>query len=156
MGGSVLGKRRNIGCPFDEAFMNIRRDYFGIEGRPPLYDEEMFRRRFRMRSRLFNRIFEAVIDWDQKQDKPSFARRRNAAGKWGAYPLQKIVAALRYLAYGCSADSLDEYVKLSETVILESMKKLCEAIVSEFQGVYLRDMTQDDAERLLKENAKPE
>ncbi|CAN0919802.1 hypothetical protein LINGRAHAP2_LOCUS31665 [Linum grandiflorum] len=56
---------------------------------------------------LFRRILTGVVGAD-----PTFLRRRDAVGHWSISPEVKITAALRMLASGCTADSLDEYFQL--------------------------------------------
>ncbi|CAN0882003.1 hypothetical protein LINGRAHAP2_LOCUS14560 [Linum grandiflorum] len=53
---------------------------------------------------LFHRILGGVLEAD-----PTFARRRDAVGNYSISPELKITAALRMLAWGSTADSLDEY-----------------------------------------------
>lgn len=60
----------------------------------------------------------------------------NCAGKLGASPLQKVVTAVWQLAYGCSADSLDEYCRLGESTALSSMKEFCPSVVSCFEAEF--------------------
>ncbi|WOH08634.1 hypothetical protein DCAR_0728078 [Daucus carota subsp. sativus] len=72
-------------------------------------EETMFRRRFRMRRLLFLRIEGAVTTHDSY-----FIQKINAVGVRGLSSLQKITAALRMLAYGTAADSVDEYIRIGE------------------------------------------
>ncbi|XP_022002638.1 uncharacterized protein LOC110900039 [Helianthus annuus] len=81
-------------------------DYFADE---PLYSEAIFRRRFRMSRRLFLRIADDLAAYH-----PFFTQRPDARGKMGFTTLQKCTAAIRQLAYGTTADSWDEYLKMSE------------------------------------------
>jgi hypothetical protein len=48
-----------------------------------------------MHQELFLRIVNEVT-----QHNPYFEQRRNAAGIFGLYPVQKIMSAIRMLAYG--------------------------------------------------------
>jgi hypothetical protein len=102
-----------------------------------------------MTKRLFCRILEAVTAHDEY-----FSQRPDAAHKLGCSPLQKVTAALRMLAYGCSADSLDEDVRMGESTILESLKKFVRAIVAVFGPSYLRRPTEADIARMLPEAEK--
>ena len=97
---------------------------------------------------LFNRILNVVCDNDdyfvEKVDgygRPSFTRH------------QKMAAALRYLAYGASADIWGEYLAMSETTSLICFKKNCKAIVTIFGEQYGRPPTCIDVQRLSEENA---
>jgi len=91
-GGSCRGRRQNKLRDFLSGVHNIMRDYFGVHGLPPIYDEEDFERRFRMPRVLFQRIY------DDAKDELFFQQRINATGPLQAHPLQKIVGALRVLA----------------------------------------------------------
>ena len=57
------------------------------------------------------------------------------------------------LAYGTAADSLDEYLRLSETTCLLSLKELCKIVVETFEKEYLRQPNEDDLKRILSINA---
>ena len=92
-------------------------DYF-VEN--PVYDETLFRRRFRLSRPLFLRILHTL-----QQRNQYFMQRRNAANTLGLSGEQKMTAALRMLAYGMAADSLDEYVRIGETTTIECVKRFC-------------------------------
>jgi hypothetical protein len=97
-GGSVPGhalvhRRKQAGHD------RLMADYFVDE---PIFGPATFRRRFRMSRDLFLRIANAV-----EAHCPYFVQRRNASGQLGHSALKKIAAAVRMLAYGCPADSLD-------------------------------------------------
>ncbi|KAK2647990.1 hypothetical protein Ddye_015479 [Dipteronia dyeriana] len=78
-----------------------------------------------------------------------FVQRRDSMGRPGLSTLQKITAVFRMLAYGCSADATDEYIKIGESTTIESLKRFCCAIVEEFVGEYLRSPNATDVARLL-------
>ena len=62
-------------------------------------------RHFRMNKAVFMRIVDRLSENVQ-----FFQQRRDAVGRLGLSPLQKCMAALRMLAYGCAADAVDEYL----------------------------------------------
>ena len=67
-----------------------------------------------------------------------FVLKTNRAGlKPGIRPLVRIVAALRMLKYGDSADHFDEHLQLSETESTTTLKHFCSLVVSEFGDQYL-------------------
>ena len=117
-------------------------DYF-IER--PIYDEQDFRRRFRMSKRLFNCILTALCNhdtfWHQKQD---------CTGLPGLLTYQKVTAALRMLAYGACADQCDEITRMGVSTTLECMKKLCSQVYTIFGACYLRTPIVADITRLLR------
>jgi hypothetical protein len=53
---------------------------------------------------------------------PYFCKRYDTAGRTGLTALQKCTAALHQLAYGMTADTIDEYLKLEKTTVLECLE----------------------------------
>ena len=100
--GSHTDRRVNIDCGAGKGHRRIFEDYFAEN---PVYDERLFRRRFRMRQSLFLHLVQAVEAQDSY-----FEQRPDCTGKLGLSALQKCVAALRQLAYGMPADATDEYI----------------------------------------------
>jgi hypothetical protein len=100
-----------------------------------------------MKRDLFNRIRLGVLDYDEW-----FKCKPDATGKLGFSSYQKCTAAVRMLAYGVAGDLVDEYLRMSETICLESMYKFCAAVVQVFGPEYLREPTVADTQRLLSIN----
>ncbi|XP_073312269.1 protein ANTAGONIST OF LIKE HETEROCHROMATIN PROTEIN 1-like [Primulina huaijiensis] len=123
------------------AELRLYNDYFSES---PMYNESMFKRRFRMSRRLFLRIMESVQQHDNY-----FVQKVDALGRPGLSPYQKITAAMRILAYGMAADSTDEYIKIGESTAIESLKRFCRAVVEVFGDWYLRSPNVEDIERIL-------
>jgi len=98
--GSVRGRRLNKHGDFRSGLRAILRDYFGLNGSPPVYDEADFERRFRVPRSVFLRIYHAV------KGRPFFAQRINATGIPQAHPLQKVVAAFRVIVHGEAPDRM--------------------------------------------------
>ena len=119
----------------------LYRDYF-VE--PPIYPLNLFRRRFRMNRTLFLRILLMVENYD-----PYFVQTKNAVGIIALSSLQKMTAAIRMLAYGVVADVVDDYVRIGESTIIESLKRFVRAVVGIFSNAYLRSPNNDDIARLL-------
>ena len=111
--GSKIGRREFYRNRL-QGHQQLYQDYFSDS---PKYPEKFFRRRFRMRKMLFLKIVDAIVEEDQY-----FVQKRDAAGRLGFSPLQKITAAMRLLAYGCSADSVDEYLRISKFFLAHSLK----------------------------------
>jgi hypothetical protein len=82
-----------------------------------------------MRCHVFERLVLAVQQVD-----PYFVQRPNCAGELGLSALQKVVAAIRILAYGVPADVVDEYVRIGESTAHEALKHFCTAIQTAFGG----------------------
>ncbi|XP_021723982.1 uncharacterized protein LOC110691372 [Chenopodium quinoa] len=113
----------------------------------PLYPANMFRRRFRMRKNVFTRIVNQLSESDVY-----FQQRPDATGRLGASPLQKCTAAIRMLAYGTSADAVDEYLKIASSTAREGLAHFVEGVVAQFGPEYLRRANTMDTERLLRES----
>jgi hypothetical protein len=126
----------------EEGNHRLYNDYFSDN---PTYGANLFRRRFRMQRSLFLRIVDAVQEHDNY-----FVQKMDGIGKLGLSTLQKVVAAFRMLAYGTSADSTDEYVRIGESTVIECLKRFCRAIVEVYGDEYLRSPNADDVVRLLQ------
>lgn len=144
--GSVKGRRANKQREFPVGVYNIRRDYFGINGRPPVYDERDFERRFRVPRDVFLRVYDAV------KEEPGFKQSVNATGQAQAHPLEKAVAAFRVIANGEAYDRADEYVRLSRSTIATYTKKLIYFKVERFGPSYLRKPTDAEVSVILARN----
>jgi hypothetical protein len=70
-----------------------------------------------MRRSLFLKIINAI-----SQEDKYFIQKRDAAGRLGFSPLQKGTAAIRILAYGYSADSIDEYLQISQSLLYPPLR----------------------------------
>ena len=116
-------------------------DYFAPT---PIYTPAIFRRRFWMKHSLFLRI-----QFKGEVHNSYFVQNRNSANKLDLSSLQKITTALRMLAYGVSGDFIDEYVRIGETIALESLKKFVTAVIDVFSKKYLRKPNNEDIARLL-------
>ena len=93
---------------------------------------------------LFLQIVDAVKDYDNY-----FKQRRDALGRIGFSTLQKTKAAIRMLIYALSTDATNEYIKIGESVAVESCKRFYCAVVEVFAKRYLRSPTSNDVVRLL-------
>ncbi|KAF5451689.1 hypothetical protein F2P56_026775 [Juglans regia] len=93
---------------------------------------------------LFLRIHSAVEAYDNY-----FVQKRDASGRLGLSSLQKMTVAIRMLAYGVTADLMDEYLRIGETTARLSLKKFVKAIVAIFSDEYLRSPNSSDIVRLL-------
>ena len=86
----------------EDGHQKLWNDYFS---ETPTYNPELFRRRFRMNKSLFLRIVQRL-----ETNIPYFQQGTDCTRRSSLTPLQKCTAAIRQLAYGGAADSLDEYV----------------------------------------------
>ncbi|CAL2259483.1 unnamed protein product [Prunus armeniaca] len=75
---------------------------------------------------------------------------KNCAGNLGLLPEQKFTAVIRMLAYGSSADQVDEIARMRKSIILESLVRFCDAVENLYTRDYLRRPTPRDLQRLLQ------
>ena len=83
------------------------------------------------------------------EDVPFFRQSRDATGRFGLSPLQKFTAVIRLLAYGSAAETIDEYLRLGESMGLSCLHNFTEGIIQLFGDEYLRKPTPEDLQRLL-------
>ena len=95
---------------------------------------------------LFLRIVNAVAAHDDY-----FIQKRNTANVLGASTLQKATGAFRVLCYGIAGDAIDEYVRIGESTIIESVKRLVRSVVHLFGDEYLKSPIEADTARLLSQ-----
>nr|XP_017256271.1 PREDICTED: uncharacterized protein LOC108225827 [Daucus carota subsp. sativus] len=57
---------------------------------------------------------------------------------------------MRMLAYGVSADAVDDYVHIGESTAVEGLKKIISNVVTIFEGEYLRKPNSNDMQHLLQ------
>jgi len=81
--GSVAGRRANRPRDFDQGMRGIMRDFSGVDGRPPVYGEETFERRFRVPRSLFMSVYEAICNG------PCGRQSINATGRPRAHVLHE-------------------------------------------------------------------
>lgn len=152
--GSAPGKRPNIERDFAAGHLRIMQDYFwpaeqqrndGSMLRGPVYSSEHFRRRFAMSREIFDRVFSTVV---LNQSYFRLGLKPNCVGKIGLSPLQKVVSAVRQICYGTSADAMDDYIRISESSAMLSLKHFCDTIVNKFERQYLRLPTAADLKRI--------
>uniref|UniRef100_A0A0D3DX66 DDE Tnp4 domain-containing protein n=1 Tax=Brassica oleracea var. oleracea TaxID=109376 RepID=A0A0D3DX66_BRAOL len=78
-----------------------------------------------------------------------FRETKDGLGRNSLSPLQKCTAAIRVLAYGSAADTVDEYLRLGETTTQLCVENFVEGIINLFGEEYLRKPTPADLQRLL-------
>ncbi|XP_021737180.1 uncharacterized protein LOC110703697 [Chenopodium quinoa] len=93
-------------------------DYFADH---PVFPPQLFRRRFRMNKHIFLRIKKTLEELH-----PFFQQRQDATGRFGASGLQKCTTAMRLIAYGTSADSVNGYIRISASLARDSLQHFVE------------------------------
>ncbi|KAK4847971.1 hypothetical protein QYF36_007696 [Acer negundo] len=122
---------------------------YRVQGHERLYHDYfdhdyLFQRRFQMHRPLFLNILLVVEAYDSY-----FVQRQNATGINGLSSLQKMTAAIRMLAYGVSAYSVDDYMRICESTAIESLNRFTKVVVAIFFDEYLRSPNNEDTVRLL-------
>ncbi|XP_021995849.1 uncharacterized protein LOC110893034 [Helianthus annuus] len=139
---NVITRRIRINRDRQGAHEKLVNDYFSDE---PLYNADIFRRRFRMSRRLFTRIANDLAGLDL-----FFTQRPDARNYEGFTTLQKCTAAIRQLAYGTVADALDEYLQMSARTTRECLYRFCHNVVKLYSKKYLRKPNAYDVEQLYQ------
>jgi hypothetical protein len=85
---------------------------------------------------------------------PYLTERHDATGHIGLTPLQKCTTALRQLAYVMVADTIDEYLKLGKSTVLECLEYHCAGIIECYRAEFLCRPTIADTQRLLAKAEK--
>ncbi|XP_022040718.1 uncharacterized protein LOC110943278 [Helianthus annuus] len=127
---SVITRRIQINRDRQGAHEKLVNDYFSDV---PLYNANIFRRRFRMSRWLYKRIADDLAGLD-----PFFTQRPDARNYEGFNTLKKCIAAIRQLAYGTVADALDEYLQMSARTTRECLYRFCHNVVKLYRKQYLR------------------
>ncbi|CAN6281070.1 unnamed protein product, partial [Urochloa humidicola] len=149
-----IHKRRLVPRDRADGEARIIRQYFAAN---PVYSPEKFRERyrtwhvkllsflsicaaclhflscrFRMKRHVFLRIFDAVQSVDSY-----FQQRDDCTGLAGLSALQKVVAAMRILAYGVPLDAVDEYVQIGTSTAREALQHFCSAVIAAFEKEWI-------------------
>lgn len=144
-GGSRPGRAANIDRNRLQGAQRLFEDYFSSE---PVYNEALFKRRFRISRRSFFRIYDVLKTYRY------FTQRRDCTGKLGLTGLQKATAAMRCLAYGCASDSVDEYLRIGSSTTDQCLQEFVTVVVDNFADEYLRSPTEEDLKRILRRSEK--
>ncbi|KAI7944969.1 hypothetical protein MJO28_010664 [Puccinia striiformis f. sp. tritici] len=127
-----------------EGHKRLIQDYFAAN---PVYPNHLFERRFRMSKGIFDCLCQDLQTHDR-----FWVLKSDCCGQVGLSPHQKITAAIRLLAYGTSADSVDEYVQLGETTSLRTLKYFTNHIIQIYGAEYLRTPNSEELKVILQEN----
>ncbi|KAI5334101.1 hypothetical protein L3X38_024234 [Prunus dulcis] len=103
---------------------------------------------------LQRQVDEQVLIAVALQDEENQGRRRgsqcDATGVLGLLPEQKLTAVIRMLAYGASADQVDEIARMGKSTTLEALVRFCQAVETLYTRDYLHRPTPRDLQRLLQ------
>ncbi|XP_070676231.1 uncharacterized protein [Malus domestica] len=121
---------------------NLMNNYFDPNS---VYIEEDFRRHFLMRRHVFQHLL-----CDVQQVNPYFRQKWDRVGHPSFSPHQKVTIALRMMAYGSPADSMDETYGMSESTCLDTLEEFCDTIVQLYKDEYICELNQEDLNRLIR------
>lgn len=104
-------------------------DYFAEN---PTKSPHEFCRRFRMKREVFRRIVHGVREYDDY-----FELKKDCTGLLGISSLQKCTAAIAIwcLTDGVTAYSLDDYLCMSEFIVVEATYRFCKAVVKVWRDI---------------------
>ncbi|XP_024012910.1 uncharacterized protein LOC112087132 [Eutrema salsugineum] len=140
-GNQFKEKRDFIERNWEEGHIRLWNDYFSEEA---IFPDYLFRRRFRMNKSLFMKIIDRL-----NNEVRYFRQKKDAPGRPCLFGLQKCTSAIRLLAYGTAADSVDEYLRIGATTARNCLENFVDAIINLFGDEYLRRPTPEDLQRLL-------
>ncbi|KAL6291444.1 hypothetical protein ACE6H2_008954 [Prunus campanulata] len=83
-----------------------------------------------------------------------FVQKCDATGVLGLLPEQKLTAVIRMLAYGASADQVDEVARMGKSTTLEALVRFCDAVETLYTRDYLRRPSPRDLQRLLQKGSQ--
>ncbi|XP_026434786.1 uncharacterized protein LOC113332464 [Papaver somniferum] len=127
---------------YDAKMMN---DYFTPETG---YTSRQFKQRLGMREDLFEKLLGKLLEVD-----PEWHQRPDATGTMGHSTHMKLVAMMKCLCKSTPADSVDDYTRMGATTIYMYLKRFFHTICMTFGERYLCELTPEDVQRLLQENA---
>ncbi|XP_070667790.1 uncharacterized protein [Malus domestica] len=144
--GQIAKLRRaaNLDRKREKRSKDLLEDYFIPNS---IFLDHIFRLHFRMQRNLFEKIMSDICNHD-----PYFVQKEDVFHVLGLIPEQKITASLRILAYGASADQVDEIARMGKTTVLESLMRFCYAIEAFYTKEYLRTPTPRDMRRLMRKD----
>nr|XP_043630322.1 uncharacterized protein LOC122601642 [Erigeron canadensis] len=139
---SFAHSRRYIWRDRHSAHERLMNMYFVDE---PMFEDDVFRTRYRMSRRLFLKIVEDIT-----VAFPWFRSSANAAGIRGFSAIQKCKCTLRQLAYDNLADNYSEGLSFSTRTAHECLDNFCIAIKYLYGEEYLHSPTSHDVEHLYE------
>ncbi|CAL9025064.1 unnamed protein product, partial [Prunus brigantina] len=140
--GSQEGRGPNVDRHRHSRGKNLLEDYFIPTS---LYSDVHFGARYRMQPHLFNKVMHDICNYDEY-----FVQKKNAAGNLVLLLEQKFTAVIRMLAYGSSANQVDEIAWMGKPTALENLVRFCDVVETLYTRDYLRRPTHRDLQRLLQ------
>ena len=149
-GAGPSQRRRYVKREREQAEARLLADYFVAT---PKYNEDHFRRRYRMSRKLFLEIVKGIETYIETHDPlPAhfdfFRQRRDAIGLMSFSVIMKCTCALRQLAYGVSPDALDEYLQIGEHCARDCLDFFTMCIIQLYAKEFLRTPDENDIRNL--------
>jgi Plant transposon protein len=143
-GHTARGPRApNKSRDFKGAHEQLTKDYFN--GTESIYNERDFERRFRVPRSVFNVVHNRLMGVDP------FIHKTDCFGNKGIYPLVKLVASFRFLAYGDSYDREDENLRIAESTLNAIVRQFCNLLVTSFGAQYLNRCLNTEERKVISE-----
>ena len=114
----------------------------GIQAR---FSVKKFQRRFRMSPKRFSKLLHEIQDPERGDD--FFQTGCDAVGKHGPTPLQKLVAAIRQLAYGTASNHVEEYTGVADCTTRKALRCFCKWLDKRYGADYLGAWTEEAIEK---------
>ncbi|XP_052627236.1 uncharacterized protein LOC111892461 [Lactuca sativa] len=138
----LLTRRATLNRDHEEGHQRLVNDYFAENC---VYQPNDFKRRFRLRKKCLRKDSQ---HYGSRVSYEFFQMRYDARGKRGFTGLQKCVVAIKLMAMGESPDSDDDYMRMSEMTVRESLYLLARGVVETFGDQYLRKPSLHDMQQL--------
>jgi len=145
---SVHQRRPNRKRGREEHARKLLFDYFHSDPDRGTYSPEQFRCRYRMCRPLFETILADLVEHN-----PFFTQSRDCLNVRGFTGTQKLCVALKMIATGSTADSLDEHYRMSARVVRDCLTQFCSSIVGLYEARYLSPPTAEEMKQVLIENS---
>ncbi|XP_070681902.1 uncharacterized protein [Malus domestica] len=87
---------------------------------------------------------------EEVQVNPYFRQKQDRVGRPGFSYHQKVIVALRMMAYASLADLMDETHGMSESTCLDTLEQFRDTIVQVYKDEYLREPNQEYLNRLIR------
>lgn len=140
---ALVPNKKRVKSDYEAAHQRVKRHYIGSSEYVPRFNDMQFERMFRVTRAIFQDLINKLCSYDS-----FFLRKCNAAKIPGIYPEVKILAALKTISYGITANCFTDYFEMGETVMRETVLHFARGVRNCYSDTYLRNMTKSDVERI--------
>ena len=130
-----------------EAYLCIKRDYFGIPGDSftPIFKDRTFQMMFRVCRSRVQRMLEDIMTTNH----PFYVKSVDAAGKRGACLEAKVLLPLKTFAYGVPPHTFTDYFQMSEGLAAKCCDEFAAIMKQLYDEEYLRIPDTTDMKRII-------